>query len=132
MTEKSKNNIKGSKKIAGSDKEVILEEGAKLYYDAMKHLTTLATGATLILVTFLEKLFTSPRWRALVAGTFISLIFSIIASFASMINFAHIVSRSGNLDKELSRTSEQVFYVSIVSFILGIICLVIFTLRNLF
>lgn len=43
------------------------QEGEKLYFDSMKHLTTLNTGSVLLLVTFLEKLFSSPRWRVLVA-----------------------------------------------------------------
>jgi len=45
------------------DSEKADQEGEKLYFDSMKHLTTLSTGSVLLLVTFLEKLFSSPRWR---------------------------------------------------------------------
>lgn len=43
------------------------EEGNKLLYDTTKHLATLCTGSLLLLVTFLEKLFTSPLWKPLAA-----------------------------------------------------------------
>jgi hypothetical protein len=33
----------------------------------LKHLTTLATGAILILIAFLDKAFPQPKWRLFIA-----------------------------------------------------------------
>jgi hypothetical protein len=38
--------------------------------DFFKHLTTLDTGSILLLAAFLEKLFSNPHWKILVAVSF--------------------------------------------------------------
>jgi hypothetical protein len=105
------------------------EEGTKLRYDAMKHLTTLSTGSILILVAFLEKLFTSPKWKALIATAFISFVLTIIASYMAMLQFATLVSALEKIrgDSPIFRT----YIMSLIFFLIGIISLVIFALRNL-
>ena len=108
------------------------EEGSKLYYDVMKHLTTLSTGSILLLVTFLEKLFVNPKWRLLIAVTLVFFILSIITGFMSMIHSAYFIRKLGNVDEDIKRADKRIFYFSAFSFILAIICLAVFALRNLY
>jgi hypothetical protein len=55
-------------------------EGAKLMFDAIKHLTTLNVGSILVLVALLEKVFTHPLWRAVLAVAFAGFVLSILAA----------------------------------------------------
>ena len=112
-------------------RERALEEGQKLYFDAMKHLTTLSTGSILILVTFLQKVFYSPKWRILVALAFLSFIGSIVFSFSRMIHAAHDVGNLGHVSEDLLNVSESSYLLAIVCFLVGLICLIVFVSRNL-
>lgn len=108
--------------------EIARTEGTKLMFDAMKHLTTLSIGSILILVALLEKLFRSPRWRVLLATSFLSFIFSILMSVRLMVFLAgHVARRTDSETTSLIR-----FYrLAILSFLLAIFCFVSFVLRNL-
>jgi formate hydrogenlyase subunit 3/multisubunit Na+/H+ antiporter MnhD subunit len=114
------------------DSEKADQEGEKLYYDSMKHLTTLNTGSVLLLVTFLEKLFSSPRWRALVAVSLVSFVISILCSVSSMFQSANHIKYSGKFRRLETRIKNVAYYFSLVTFLVGIVSLVIFALRNLY
>ena len=43
-------------------------DGAKLYFDCVKHLTTLASASLLAVVTLAEKVFDKPQYVLWVAG----------------------------------------------------------------
>jgi O-antigen/teichoic acid export membrane protein len=82
-----------------TDREKSDEEGEKLFFESMKHLTTLSTGSILLLVTFLEKLFSNPRWKALIAVTLVSFVVSIVCSVSSMLQSANHVKHSGRFPR---------------------------------
>lgn len=105
------------------------EEGTKLRYDAMKHLTTLSTGSILLIVTFLEKLFATPKWKALIALALISFILSIITAYIAMVQLATLVVRLRDLRVE--KYVIATYVSSIAIFLLGIISLVVFALANI-
>ncbi|HET6889661.1 MAG TPA: hypothetical protein VFH31_01050, partial [Pyrinomonadaceae bacterium] len=58
-------------------------EQIKLLADYLKHTATLSTGSLVLLTIFLEKLFSKPRWKILVAfalgGFTLSLMGSVVA-----------------------------------------------------
>lgn len=111
-------------------------EMAKFMADAFKHLTTLSTGSILLLATFLEKFFIQPRWKPLIAVTFVGFILSIIASFLVILGLGFTVKRSSK-DDEIVRNVGAVLVTggiisAFASFVLAMIALVAFAMRNFF
>lgn len=107
------------------------QESWKLQYDIYKHLTTLNTGSILLLVTFLEKIFVRPAWKVLVIAAFCLLFISIIASFIVM-NILASVIREMKLDKGEKRFYTKIISIALIAFLLGILCLIIFAVGNLY
>jgi len=107
------------------------EESWKLRYDTYKHLTTLATGSILLLVTFIEKLFTRPLWRGLVIAAFCMFFLTIMASFFLM-NMLVSFIREGEVGKRDERLSLALIRVALVSFLLGVISLIFYAVKHLF
>lgn len=108
------------------------QEGEKLYFESMKHLTTLNTASILLLVTFLEKLFRQPRWKALVAISLGSLAVSTICSVSSMLQSANYLKYAGQVASLEGKIKDLVYYSSLIAFLIGILSLVLFGFRNLF
>jgi len=104
------------------------EEGSKLFHDTFKHLTTLSTGSILLLVTFFDK-FKFLQWKFLATISLIAFIISTLISFLLMLFLAKDVYIMG---KPTSR--DWLFrlgaWVAAVSFVLGIIILVLFAASN--
>jgi len=111
-------------------------EMAKLMSDAFKHLTTLSTGSILLLAIFLEKFFSQPRWKPLIAVTFVGFTLSIIASFLVMLALTFTVKRSSEADKALRDVAAAVatggLICAFATFVLAMIALVAFAIRNFY
>lgn len=107
------------------------EESWKLRYDTYKHLTTLNTGSILLLVTFLEKLFERPMWKGLVIVAFCSFLTSILASLVVM-NVTTGFIREMEIEKKDERLGGALVSIALLSFLLGIISLVSFAVKNLY
>jgi Mg2+ and Co2+ transporter CorA len=112
-------------------REKAREESGKLFYDMYKHLTTLSTGSILILVAFLEKVFANPRWKILVALSFVFFLLTIIFSFFQMGLNANYIGRMG-FDEATRKRSIRYAKICLVGFLSGILCLILFAIRNLF
>jgi hypothetical protein len=107
-------------------------DGIKHYYDFAKHLTTINTGAIVLISTFLEKQFKGSENNYLVAVSLISLVISLMACLCLMFCCANLIAREGT-----SKDANQILKASFVSwcatilfFLIGIITLVIFSLQN--
>jgi ABC-type Fe3+-siderophore transport system permease subunit len=106
------------------------QESLKLLFEVYKHITTLSTGAIVIIATLLEKLFKSPQEVYLVA-TAVS--FFLAAVVSSLIMMAHLaveqqLNRKINL---LDRIAKRALYImSPLFFCLGVFCLVVFSAKN--
>lgn len=61
-----------------------MKEVQRLQYDYFKHLTTISTGSILIIVAFLEKVFSSPHLIGLAVASIISLAFCLVGSLLAM------------------------------------------------
>lgn len=106
------------------------QEALKLLFEVYKHTTTLSTGSILLLATFLEKLFKSPKEVSLVT---ISLICFLVAVITSWIMMAHLAIEL-RIDREptrFDRVGRILYALSPVSFIAGVMSLAAFTVINL-
>jgi F0F1-type ATP synthase membrane subunit c/vacuolar-type H+-ATPase subunit K len=106
------------------------EESWKLQYDIYKHLTTLSTGSILLLITFLEKLFTRPTWKWLVPVALCCLLASILVSFVVMNLMASQV-REMEVDQRFVKRNLIVIIIALSTFLLGIFSLIVFAVKNL-
>jgi len=75
----AKENIK--KLLESMDK---MKETQRIQYDYFKHLTTLSTGSILIIVAFLEKVFSFPSLIGLSMASVTSLAFCLVGSLLAM------------------------------------------------
>ena len=108
-----------------------LKEGEKLSFESMKHVTTLTTSSLVLLVAFLEKLFKDQRnWKPLVVVTFASFIVSIICSVSSMLQSANFVRTTGKIDKLALSVKRFMYNIALVTFVVGLVSLVMFALKN--
>jgi hypothetical protein len=95
-------------------------------------MTTLSTGSILLQLAFLEKVFTQPRWKSLVAISLISFSASIIGAVV-----VHTTLMGTHIDSaKWKRGEKHVVAFGLLSvwmgFLMGVVALVIFAVRNLF
>ena len=107
------------------------QESIKLYFEYYKHLTTLSTGAIIILSTFLEKLFKNPKEIVFVKWSLIFFIISVISSVTLMGYQARIQATYGETDRYRSRAGDVIQFIVILSFLAGISGLALFAWVNL-
>lgn len=107
-------------------------EGAKLFFDTFKHISTLSTGSILLMATFLEKLFQNPVFRGLVVVAFLGFMFAVVWSVVAMTAFAARVNQSVPRDndklKKMWRTSVS---WAILGFLAGLGAFSLFAVINL-
>jgi hypothetical protein len=113
-----------------TDREKADKEGEKLFFESMKHLTTLNTGSILLLVTFIEKLFSNPSWKGLIAVSLISFVVSIMCSVSSMLQSANHVKHSGRFPRLETGVKTTIYYSALFTFVVGLAGLVAFALKN--
>jgi hypothetical protein len=113
--------------------EVGVVERFKFWADHHKHLTTLATGSIVLITTFLEKLFTTHVGSWLVATALIGFVTTIVASVASMASLSLGSVRFEELDSPTDTWGFTAIatLVSWGGFLIGIVALTIFALKNL-
>jgi hypothetical protein len=106
-------------------------EFAQHLLDYLKHITTLSTGAIVLMAAFLEKVFIQPKWRVLVAISLVSFMASIVAALV-----VHTIVLGNHFESTDKRSRELMVggYTLIIvwaTFVLGMLSLTIFTIRNL-
>ena len=109
-----------------------LLESEKLHFDAMKHLTTLSSGSVLLLATFLEKFSKGLVWRWLLAATFGCFFLSMLSSVSSMLQSANYVRHTGRIARLERGVRETIYYFSVITYLLGIVSLVFFVMKNFY
>jgi hypothetical protein len=109
------------------------QESEKLYFDSMKHLTTLSTGSIVLLISFMKDLFKeNTHWKGVLALSLCSFVGSIICSVSSMLQSANYVRYTGKYERLEDKIKDIIYYGSLITFMLGIGSLVLFALLNLF
>jgi hypothetical protein len=106
-------------------------ESLKHDYDTYKHLTTLSTGAIVILSTFLEKVIEHPEWKRAVVVSIVCFFISVGFSVASMFRLSASI-RSGMDPNDDPTTWDNVITgCALGGFAVGLVALVLFATRNL-
>ena len=107
-------------------------EGPRLFHDTFRHLTTLSTGSILLLATFVKDLFPVPEWSFLVGVSFGFLIVSIVSSVFMMALIAYYFGGG----ERPSKGGITVILIGLIGvaggFILGIVAMVAFALKNFY
>ncbi len=110
-------------------------EITKLFNDYIKHLNTLSTGSIVLLVTFLEKLFSQPEAKFLIAVSLISFLISIIGGISVKTVFTFVAFNQSDED-DVSERANSLRGIGIIllwlGFLIGISSLALFGILNLF
>ncbi|MBL7885353.1 MAG: hypothetical protein JNJ52_01280 [Flavobacterium sp.] len=109
-------------------------EKTKLFNDYIKHLNTLSTGSILLLVTFLEKIFSNPLDKWLVAMSLICFLSSVIGGVAVktiLTLMAYQNVEDNEIHPFILSISYYGTYLLWIGFLLGIISLAVFGIINL-
>jgi len=102
-------------------------EKVKLFYDYLKQVAAVSTGSTLLIVAFLEKLFINPRWKWLVVVALICFIVTIALSLIPQF----VLLDSFDPETEQYQPFGAIGFLAMSGiFIIGIVSLVVFGLRN--
>lgn len=114
-------------------KEILIarREGLKLFFDVFKHLTTLSSGSILLVVTLLGRQDAQLTARWLMAVSFLGFLLSTTASIIVMLSTARTIRREDRTDKLPDATGNIAYFLSVVGFGTGVICLSTFGYLNL-
>jgi uncharacterized membrane protein YcfT len=105
----------------------------KIEFEYLKHLTTICTGSILLIVAFLEKLFNQPQWKPAVAIALCSFVISIALCAISQLTIIDKASekKSVKLRGTVQNWTVGLLLSALVSYLIGVVCLVAFGLKNL-
>ena len=119
----------------------IFFEMGKAKVDYLKQIITLSTGSIMILTILLEKLFKNPEWMFLIVLVLISFLLSIFFALAAQESIMGILYKGFLVDESLLEISEyqtelklyeKLCHAGSLFFILGLIILSIFAIKNLY
>lgn len=105
-----------------------------LAVDFLKHLATLATGSVVLIATLLEKVFATPIWRLALVLSLAGFVTTVILSLL-VYRWAVFLDTRGTdyrIDLIGPFTWKMMFRISIWSFVFGVVCLAVFTVRNIY
>jgi hypothetical protein len=108
---------------------------ATLVADYLRHVTNLSTGAVVLQIAFLEKVFPHPKWKATIVVSLASFGVSIIAATFSQ---AMVISLSGENPHpyragiQVAKVGLRTMIVSWFGFLFGVLTTMVFVLKNLF
>jgi hypothetical protein len=108
-----------------------IREAYRLFHDTFKHLTTLSTGAILILATFLDKLVRSPHWHFLIPISVLGFLASVMTSVPVLFSYATLSSQNPDDVEIIKKWATRSVIASVGGFIVGIVALAVFAARNL-
>jgi hypothetical protein len=104
----------------------------KEFYVYLRYFSTLGTGTIVAIGAFMEKVFDSPSWKALAVVSVLAFLVSVATStvvYTAMI--VHFPGRGVEPDKFDKQIQRYALMLTWMSFIVGIICLAVFVIKNL-
>lgn len=106
----------------------------KMEFEYLKYLTTISTGSILLIVAFLEKLFAQPEWKPAIALALCSFVLSIALCAFSQATIIDKVSEKKSIDvrSSVQKWTIGLLLLALFSYVIGIVSLVAFGLKNLF
>jgi hypothetical protein len=106
-------------------------EYAKILFEYLRHLATLSTGSILLIAAFLEKVFPQRAWTAMAIIALFGFIISVVGTVIAYTLYLPSV----HSNQPMSETKKNIFGWGLVlawgGFLLGIICLTVFAIKNL-
>jgi hypothetical protein len=114
--------------IGQSGEEYI--EAQKVVFDYIKHLTTLNTGSIILLTILLEKFFKTPAWGFMVSVIFGGFVLSIIALTLTAFGIIRSIRTPMKITTGLVTFTSWTFIPVIVFFLIAIVSLAIFSIKN--
>ena len=105
-------------------------ENQKVVLDYLKHIMTLDTGSILLLATLLEKFFSKPLWKPLVAATFLLFMISVLALTLSAFGVVRSIRTPSDVSNTIKHFTASTFIVGIVTFVGGLGTLSLWAVRN--
>jgi hypothetical protein len=109
----------------------VIVEVYKASIDYAKHLTTLCTGLIVILAAFVEKVFSTPIWKALVAVSIVGFTISILCGVFVHRTLAHSMAAGGKPVPGTDLAGKALVWM-LFWFAIGILSLAVFAVRNLY
>ncbi|TNE99362.1 MAG: hypothetical protein EP322_03355 [Bacteroidetes bacterium] len=107
-------------------------EQVKLVHDHTKNMTTLSTGSIVVLVTFFDKLTENPTWTLLIAISLGAFVVSILGALAAQIAFVDLADPDEKgYDSWHYRAGAVALVTSWLAFVLAVVCLCVFGVRNI-
>jgi len=104
-------------------------ESTKQITDYLKHITTLSTGSIVLLVAFLEKLFSKPEGTIFIKYTMVGFAVSVVGAVIAMtINIAVIGRDRKNWEAGLGGIGLLLCWLG---FLVAILSLSIFAIKNI-
>jgi hypothetical protein len=106
----------------------------RIEFEYLKSLTTVSTGAILVLVAFLEKIFQHPECKISVGISLVCFMITIILCSISQASIIEKASEKENIQwrNKIQNVTVTLFLLALLSFVVGMISLVIFGLKNLY
>lgn len=103
-----------------------------VWSDYFKHLTTLSTGAVVLIATFLEKFAPHPHWRLAVIVSLLGFLIAVLGSLIAILGLAMDAPNSGKeaADGVTTMTGAGAI-AAFAGFVIGITALTLFALNNL-
>ena len=99
--------------------------------DYLRHISSLSTGSILLIVAFLEKLFVDPEWRICIGISLISFLLTIIATVAAQAFVVEHIDYK-NPSVKIARFTGLIIICMWGFFLIGLISLIAFALKNLY
>jgi hypothetical protein len=116
-------------------RQVYQIEWVKNTLEYLRHLTTLSTGAVLLLATFLEKVFPQPKSRGWIVTSLVSFMVAIVACVIAY-SVALYMSMAVRDNPQKGDSEAMITFVALCivwfSFLVGMSSLTVFAVKNLF
>lgn len=109
-----------------SDKEKL---DAQVEY--VKYLTTLSTGAIVILVSFLDRIVTQPAWIGLIGISLCGFLVTILFNLFMMLVLAANAEGSIDGDSWIVTLANWANFLGFFTFLIALVCLVVFAFKNI-
>ena len=101
-------------------------------FDYMKHISSLCTASILLLVAFLEKLFTNPEWKFCVALSLVSFLICVVSCLVCQAATIEMIDN----EKTIARWAKPTLYLGFAAvwtfFSIGLASLTLFAIVNLY
>jgi hypothetical protein len=98
----------------------------------IRHINQLSTGSILLITIFLEKLFLQPKWKVLVGVSLVAFLVSVIGGVFVYSVTAFYVDKEFDGGRRVAMLAVGCTVALWAGFLVGVISIAIFALRNLF